>query len=411
MKVRTCLILVILSSCPGGSAWCNAGESPVTLAAALRQARERNPAMIEARKGVEAAEGVRGSVSLLDNPEMEGAMSVGDDPGLDEIEVWQPVPLPGSRRLARREVSHRIEARRQDVRGAWAAVYSRVREAFDKLVLDRRVIDLHGRKLETIRIMYGRVQLDHQSGRKLRGELLRAGVALNEAESELASAERDLKIDTAALNLLLGRSPTDPLDAAAALEEPETGWTLEELLVRARENRPDLRAAAEEAAGRAVALKRERLARWPSPALGWRNSAGHPGRENAVLLGMGIPLWNLNSGNIARAGAEREMAEAELEGIGRRAAFEVYEAHLDVELARKRFDLSRDLLAGAGELTRLASLRYQEGDIGLLEFLDQVDAGSGAQVEHARRLFDLNVAVTRLERAVHCSLRKEDFLR
>lgn len=411
MKVTSCAWVAVLcvSWSIGGRALAAEAVDSMTLADALREARKNNPSMISARKAVTAAEGARRNISFLSNPEFEGSVAI-DGGGLDEVEVWQPIPFPGTRRAARKTAEHRTGARREMVRETWASVYSRVRAAFDRVMLDRRIIDLAMQKLGTMRLLKSRVELDHRAGRKLKNDLLRATISLSEAEEKVASAQRDLRIDIALLNILVGRFPTAPLQVSGELEEPQVERSLDELLAIAEKKRPDVLRAAQELAVSTAVLKSERLARWPSPAFGWRNSPGGNGRENAVLLGFEVPLWNMNAGGIERAKAEREAMIAASEGIRNLAAFEVYEAHLDYELARKRFELARDLLEQAGELIKLAGLRYREGEIGLLVFLDQADAGSGARVEHVRRLFKLNAAVTRLESVIHDSLRGEDYL-
>jgi outer membrane protein TolC len=89
--------------------------------------------------------------------------------------------------------------------------------------------------------------------------------------------------------------------------------------------------------------------------------------------------------------------------------FDVYESYLEAELAQKQFELSKKSLDEANELFRLANLRYSEGKIDFLNYLDQVRTSAGAKVRYHEGLFELSRSMSALEASIYASLRQEDF--
>jgi outer membrane protein TolC len=109
--------------------------------------------------------------------------------------------------------------------------------------------------------------------------------------------------------------------------------------------------------------------------------------------------------------AEKEAQWVRLEAAKRETAFEVYEAYLEAELAQKQLDSLKKSLEEANELLHLADLSYSEGEMDFINYLDQVRTVAETRVQYYEGLFNLNSAVTELEKTVYTSMRKEEYLR
>ena len=65
----------------------------------------------------------------------------------------------------------------------------------------------------------------------------------------------------------------------------------------------------------------------------------------------------------------------------------------------------------ANELLRLANLRYEEGKIDFLNYLDQVRTAIQSKVNYYKAIFNLGFSITELEASIYSSLRQEEFLK
>jgi outer membrane protein TolC len=130
-----------------------------------------------------------------------------------------------------------------------------------------------------------------------------------------------------------------------------------------------------------------------------------------VVVGFSFPLWGGNRGQIQRAMAEKEAQWVRLDATRREAAFEVYQAYLEAELAQKQLDSLNKSLEEANELLHLADLRYSEGEMDFINYLDQVRTVAETRVQYYEGLFNLNKTITELEKTVYTSMRKEAYLK
>jgi outer membrane protein TolC len=153
-----------------------------------------------------------------------------------------------------------------------------------------------------------------------------------------------------------------------------------------------------------------RLNRLPSPFVGFKRTNEDYDNDYAAVVGFSVPIWNLNKGEVKKARAEKEAQIVRTEAVRREVAFNVFEAYLNVELAHRQFELLKKSLEEANELLHLANLRYGEGEIDFINFLDQTRASTQTRVKYYEGLFSLNNAVSELEKTVYASVRKEAYL-
>ena len=114
----------------------------------------------------------------------------------------------------------------------------------------------------------------------------------------------------------------------------------------------------------------EKSKRLPVPGLGFiRGSDGGTGYSR-LFLGLELPLWYNNKGEIKRALANKAALDYEGRRLELEIRREVYNAWLELGLAQKRLAASRETVTLLNDLRRTASQDYLSGKIGLTSFYE-----------------------------------------
>ncbi|MCA9398669.1 MAG: TolC family protein, partial [Candidatus Omnitrophica bacterium] len=222
-------------------------------------------------------------------------------------------------------------------------------------------------------------------------------------------ASKDVKEDKARLNILLGRSMEHEFNIQEDLREDELKLNFKELKETALAHDPDFKMEKLLLNIKKRNLTKEKLNRLPTFSLGFQKTNQDFEKDYSALISINIPFWNLNHGEVKKATAEKISQEAKVKSQETETVFDVYQAYLNAELARKQMELFRESLDESKELFVLAGLRYNEGKIDFLNYLDQVRTVREAQTNYYEGLFNLNESISELEKAVYASLRKEEY--
>ncbi len=364
---------------------------------------EQSPYAREARARVAITEAEAKGRSLYANPSVnysrEGA-------GLTEFfQAQQTIPINGRLKLLRQAGASSVRA--TEAEGAfdiWQARTS-LRAAFYQVLAaqEREGVYASGLKEieDVIRVLRDRERegegskFDRLRTERERAELL-AELALVRAETELERSRMlaFLPPDTQ-IAVVSGQIETQllPLDASG-------------LVQRAMSAREDYRAEQRRLEQFRLEQRAAERLRIPEPVLNAglkRADVGQNRIETGPVVGVSVPLPLFNKGQaeVARYSAEQERISARLQILSQRirAAIEGTVRAFNVRVhARDRY---RQELAGSGpELIKIATIAYQEGEIGILQLLDAYRSQRQAQL----RMLDIQSAVkeaqTELERAV-----------
>ncbi|MDP2653157.1 MAG: TolC family protein [Candidatus Omnitrophota bacterium] len=392
-------------------------EEVLSLKGALAAAYQDNPQMVEARARIGSAQGDLLTVRTWLNPELEaevGGLKKNEAEErrghLDSISIKQPFSPVGVRYLQTKMARNDVLAQEEMVKLTWAAVYADVRGLFSQIVLDQQSIRLAEDNANALRQFFSNVQIRYQSGQVLKNDLNRAQIELRKAESESLAAQRNLKVNKAGLNFLLGRPYDRPFEIREELREESLSLDLEDLIRRAIAQRPDLKAQALQFDSSRKDVVRAELGRLPSFSLGFEKTDTAYDKDYAALVSINVPLWNLNQGDVRKARARRTIEETKTDALKREIGLEVYRLFLNAEYAQSQIHLLNQSLREANELLSLAHLRYREGKIGFTDYLDQVKTAAQAKVNYYEALYDLERSINSLEVAIYTPLRQEDFL-
>ena len=390
----------------------------LTLKDALGRAYDNSPQMIIARKSIDSARGDLITAKTLANPELEfeiGGLKKNEEgerrTNLDTAAIKQGFDPPGVYWLKNKIAQNEVKIGEESLKAVWSAVYSDVREVYAKIILDKKELELTSNNLDTMRQFFGNVQIRFQSGQALKNDLQRAKIELFKAENEYLVVEKEFKTDKARLNLLLGQDWDAGFDINEELKEENLKFGFKELADIAFAKRADLKIENLTLDSMNKNLRKEELSRLPSFALGFQKVNEDYEKDYAAVIEVSVPFWNLNQGEVKKAKAEQTVQKAKVESVKREAVFDVYQAYLNAELSKKQLDLFKQSLEEAGELFRLAALRYKEGEVDFLNYLDQVRTAKEAGFRYYEGLFNLSKAISALEKAIYASLREEEFLK
>ena len=418
MSIKTHIIASVIMVSTSIAAVATYGEEVLTINKALVAAYENNPRMIEVKHGIEAAKGDLITARGLPDPEIKfeiGGLNKNEDgkrrTNLDKVGIKQEFEPLGVRGLKSKIAGNEILIREESVRIVWAEIYLMVRENYNKIILGKKQMELANDNLKILRQFYSRVEIQYQSGKAIKNDLQRAKIELLRAEAGYLYTEKEFKVDKAKLNMLFGRQIDTPFDIEEELKEEEVELDFNELIQIAFTEKPDIKKEELSLDSKEKNLNKEQLSRLPSPFVGFERTTTDSENGAAITIGMSLPLWGFNQGEVKKAKAENEAQKVKVESVKREVVLDVYEAYLTSELAHRQLGLLKKSLEEANELLRLADLRYSEGEIDFINFLDQVRTANQTRIEYYEGLFDLNNAISKLEKAVYASFRKEDYLK
>jgi len=121
-----------------------------------------------------------------------------------------------------------------------------------------------------------------------------------------------------------------------------------------------------------------------------------------VGLSGSMTLWNWGAtrAQVAQAAAKLDQTELELEKLRNSVALDVRQSYLKMGEAEKNVAVSEKAVASAQESYRTTGERYREGVGTNTEVLDAENALARAEANRNQALFEHNVAVARLNRAI-----------
>lgn len=390
----------------------------LNLEEALSLAYQYNPRIVQARKAIEGSQGDLITTRTWENPEIEaeiGGLKKNEEgernANLDSITFKQNFDPPGVRHLGTKIAKNDVLIQEENLKAIWGEIYVQTRDTYSKIILDKKELELKQNNLKAMRQFFSNVQIRYQSGKILKNHLQRAKIELLNAESDYIKAENEIEISKSKLNLLLGRARQTTFVIKEDLREEKLTLDLERLTQIALERRPDLKIEALELDSKIKNVSKEQLSRLPSYSLGFQKINEEYEKDYAAVIEVSIPFWNLNQGEVKKAKAELSAQQAQIEASKSEVEFTVYSLYQEAKLALKQLNLFKQSLEEANEMFRLAGLSYREGEIGFVDYLDQVQTSLDSRIQYYQGLYTLNQTLNALEQAVYQSVRQEEFLK
>lgn len=364
---------------------------PVTLVDLERLALSRHPRMAQAELAVEQARGRAVQAGLYPNPVFTFyGDEIGDrtgPPGILSPFFTQEILTAKKRPLARAAAAREVDQACLAVAQERFALLTAIRQAYVQVLEVRARIEMAEESTRVGEAAVASAGLLVQANRLtpydqglIEVEVLRYQAILESARQELGPAERRLAA-------VVGAEVAGPV--AGSLDAPLPEYEAQRVARAVVLVSPELQSAR-------IGVERARLlaARAQAEAVpnvtlgaGYVRQSQNRSDDVSVQLGVPIPVFNRNQGNIrsaqaAFAGAGQEVARVEWELNERTAA-----ALKDYLGARRRAELYRDrLLPRARANVELGRLAREAGEIDLLKGLEAYRAFNEAQQTYVTAL-------------------------
>jgi outer membrane protein len=312
------------------------------------------------------------------------------------------------------QTAHRVLAERasqaaaeKDIQTHKATVILKVQQAYIDCLRQRRLVEIAEETVRERGVLRDQIATLYKRELKSKLDLDFISVELRNAEVQLLQAKNELRAAFAALNAAMGvQGPEDytleDLPAAAALS-----GTLETLMARAMEDRPELLSSndrikqADERLSSARALYLPTIAAQGmygvihfSDAPLNQYAGSHPGQTNlwwGVGATVSVPIFTgfLIESHVAEAREQKYKVEQKRIDLANNIALEVTDAYLALQAARKQIAVEEKEVASARSALILAKERYRLGLASIVEVTTATTTLLSAEV----RLSDARYAV------------------
>ncbi len=234
-------------------------------------------------------------------------------------------------------------------------------------------------------------------------ELLRTRVAAVQSLNQVYQARLRVRTARTRLLLLLGRvQGGEDLSPAGDLRRDPGPASLDELMNRAMDARPDLEAARRMEARSQAELRLQIAQGKVDYTVGseYRRQDGINGRGNTLgfFVQTNLPLFNRNQGEIERVRRELQQHEARLKELEAGIRTEVANAFDQFQTSKVLLHgIETDMVKQAREVREITEYSYRRGSASLIEFLDAqrafndtMQSYNEARAEYARSLYLLD---------------------
>lgn len=314
------------------------------------------------------------------------------------------VPFPDKFRLRNAIGTANIQASESQFRLVQQLVAAQAARAYDSVLVTR----LHRRDLTDARQLAAdfliKTQARFNAGTVARLDVIKAQVAVAQADNDLIANARFVANTEAALNRVLGRPLGLPIVPLDSLEATDALPDLDAVLRAALRARPELASiAAQQRAARANRALVVEQAFVPDFSL----SANRDFAQDLGTLystGLSMPLavffWQHPRGDFAEARHRELELAASYRDIAAGVGQDVRAAHATADAAQRQVIFIRDqLLPSAREAYRVATVSYGLGGLSALDVLDARRTLVDAQRQYADALAAASSARSDLERA------------
>ena len=357
------------------------GENPapqpdsLTLNDLKQIAQENNPTLQQLAAVVDKARGIRQQVGLYPNPVIAySGQEMGDDgtAGQQGGFVSQTIVTGDKLRLNRAVAAWDIEGLSWEYQAQKSRVLNDIRLQFYAVLGAQRRVSM-GKKLQKVGedgVKTAQALFEAKQG--ARPDVLQAQLDLYPVRIILQNARYDYEAAWRQLASLLGQPELKPARLTGTLEEDPKEWDWESTYQRLLEASPELQVANTRIRRAQALIRRQEAQRIPNllAQVGVAHDNASGDEVASVVLGIPLPLFNRNQGNIRAACAEYSRSVQDVNrlklGLRNRLAV-VFRDYQQADYQVERY--TKDILLIARENLNLTEEGYKQGEFDFLRLL------------------------------------------
>ena len=394
-----------------------ASEASLTLAAAVKQALEKNPEIQQLQHRLRAMEAKAKQAPYLEDPQI--AFQLGGVPlsnptsftqaDTNSIGIRQTIPFFGKLGLKEKIAQREANIVEQDLRAKEREIISMVKMAYADLFMAQRSIEILREQLEILRVVIGATEARYRVGRVPQQDVFKAQLEQSQVLNQLIVAEEEITVATVKLNSAMYRPPRTPIQIPADLTLPDSTLTVPALDDLAFVNRPELRGAEREIERAEIMYElADRNRKYPDFMLGWdymRMPTDMKKDRYGAMVNITIPFSPWTAGKrayeVEESLAEIRAAKSNREAIKNMTVKEVAEREAKVQAAKRSLQLYREGLLSQADLSfRSALSAYQTGRAEFVNLLEAQRALREARMGYYKATASVLQNLADLERAV-----------
>ena len=377
-------------------------EAGLTLARLQEIAAAQNPTLAQARSATWQAWGQFVQAGLYPNPQVAYVgQEIGEEgqAGNQGIQVSQRFVRGGKLRLSqdvaaeqRQLATDRLAAQRLRVANAVRREYYSVLAASIRISLARELVDVATKIKEHIDQRERDGQSVELEGTQAKLELQRALLNLKQAEQQEEATWRQLEA-------VVGKRLDERVAADSLVAKlPQLNW--DELIAGVEENSPLLHQARTQVRRAQAAIRRAEVQ--PTPdlfvQLGTAYQTATSTQVANVQVGMPLPVFNRNQGNIPSAEASAIAARREVERLTLRIQHRLATAFREYEQSRAQVEQFQEHVLPLTKRTlELSEKAFQDGRLPFLQWLTAQRNFTQTRLQYAEALASLWQSVVTLE--------------
>jgi len=374
-----------------------------TLAEMESLALQNNPTMAQANARIQAAQGKWIQDGLYPNPKLiYRGDEIGNEgkAGFQGAAVSQEIVTAKKRQLSQYADAHLVQQAEQEYAAQEFRVRNDVRILFYEVLLAQRAVELN----EELR-------RSTESGAKAANDLFKAQetsridviqskVEVDMVEIQVVKAANSHSAAWRKLTAVVGLPNMTPTPLSGDIRDGLRPFVWEESLTQLLGGSPELSAARSRQQAAAWAVQRAYAERHPNfdvEVAGLHDNATSYDVAS-VNIGMAIPIFNRNQGNIQTAEANVRTAHAEIDRISlelRQRLANVFERYANSREQVERYE--QKILPNAKESLALVTTSYKAGESNVLSLLLAQRTYIQAQTAHLDALRELRNASILLE--------------
>jgi outer membrane protein TolC len=383
----------------------------LTRAGAIAAALANNPQLEIAREQTAQARARR--VSAIAIPDPAFTYSLDNQPGFLQLgsagqrnaAVGIAIPFPDKFRLRNTAANADIRSFELGYTGLRQQLTAQTSRAYDSLLVALRHQDDFVLSRDLARDFLAKTKARFEGGTVAKLDVIRAQVAVAQAENDLIAGERDVVTAADALDRLIGRPLGTPIAPADSLVVPPPLPDVAVLEQAALASRPELASLASQQAGAHANTTLAREFWLPDFTLSAQRDYGPDGAGVLYSAGIALPLpvffWQHTKGEIAENQHRERELSATYRDLEAQVSQDVRASYAAASTALRQAIYIRDaLLPSAREAYRVATVSYGLGGSSALDVLDARRNLIDAQTQYADALAAANSARADLERAV-----------
>jgi outer membrane protein TolC len=394
-----------------------ASDAPLTLAAAVKHALDRNPEVQQLQHRLRATEAKAKQAPYLEDPQI--ALQLGGVPlsnptsfnqaDTNSIGIRQMIPFVGKLGLKEKIAQREVNIVEQDLRAKEREIIAMVKMAYADLFMAERSIEILREQLEILRVVIGATEARYRVGQVAQQDVFKAQLEQSQVLNQLIVAEEEITVATVKLNTAMYRPPRTPVQIPADLTLPDGTLTVSALDDLALANRPELQGAEREIERAEIMYElADRNRKYPDFMLGWdymRMPAEMKKDRYGAMVNITIPFspWTAGRRNyeVEESLAEIRAAKSNREAMRNMTFKQVGEAQAKAQAAKRSLQLYREGLLSQAELSfRSALSAYQTGRVEFVNLLEAQRALREARMGYYKATAGFMQNLADLERAV-----------